>query len=455
MAVFPPRTPERDRVGPVVFSQLRTSFLLADRGTVQITGEIADISTSRTRFDLVDTSGALDARTRSIPVICRPETVRGLLVGDVVELRGAFDLLEQDCLLVLRPMRVTKKERRGRLPAAEQRAGIARDPRTCAAARDRLRRRTAPPPRLPVRAGAPGSLRVTFIGPLGDVAQADITAGLRLDRLEPRWRGIPFHDSQAIADVIRSVSPEDTDLIVVYRGGGRWRDGVALNDVRVVNAVAEAAVPVVTAIGPTATEAAVAWVADGAFRTPTDVRKALNAHQHVGNPDPDHVRRPRHGARGRGSSTTVASACAAEGPSDPESSSAHPDAHVVAARAEAASARRALVEAERTFALHRIRVRAVVLGSTAAMATILATVSLRAWMAGAPWYAVVGSGLGLLIAGSAGSVFLFRGRSRALRPPRRVRVGTPQVGEDAWLSAMRHASAPRRYRRLHGTADGG
>jgi exodeoxyribonuclease VII large subunit len=455
MVAFPLQTPERDRVGSVVFAQLRSSFLLADRGTVEITGEIADISTSRTRFDLVDTSGILDATTRSIPVICRPETVRGLRVGDVVELRGTFDLLEQDCLLVLRPMRVTKKEQRGRLPAAEQRARIARDPRTRAAARDRLRRRTAPPSRLPVRAAPTGSLRVTFIGPLSDVGQADIKAGLRLDRLEPRWRDVPFHDSQAIADVIRSVSTEDTDLIVVYRGGGEWRDWVALNDVRVVNAVAEAAVPVVTAIGHTTTEAAVAWVADGDFRTPIDVRKALNAHQHVGNPDPHRVRRPRHTARTPGASTKVPSACAAEGPSDPVSTALHPDAHVVTARAEVAAARRALIDAERSFALHRIRVRAVVLGSATATVTILTTVGLRAWMADASWQAGVGSGLGLLIAGSAGTVFLFRGRSRALRPPRRVREGVPPVGGDAWLSALRQASAPRQYRRLHGVADGG
>jgi exodeoxyribonuclease VII large subunit len=455
MAAFPPQTPEREGVGAVVFSQLRTSFLLSDKGTVQITGEMADISMSRTRFDLVDASGVLDATTRSIPVICRPETVRGLLVGDVVELRGRFDLLEKDCLLVLRATRVTKEERRGRLPAAEQRAAIARDPRTCAAARDRLRRRSTPPPRLPVRAGPAGSLRVTFIGPLSDVARADIKAGLRLDRLEPRWRDIPFHDSQAIADVIRSVSPEDTDLMVVYRGGGRWRDWVALNDVRVVNAVAEAVVPVVTAIGHTKTEAAVAWVADGDFRTPTDVRRALNAHQHVGNPDPDPVRRPRHGAPASGPSTKAPPACATEGPSDPVSTSEHPDAHVVTARAETAAARRALIDAERSFALHRIQVRAVVLGSAAAMVTILTTLNLRAWMADAPWYAIVGSGLGLLIAGSAGTVFLFRGRSRALRPPRRICVGMPQVGEDAWLFALRHASAPRHYRRLHGVADGG
>ncbi|WP_172457232.1 exodeoxyribonuclease VII large subunit [Clavibacter michiganensis] len=452
MAAFPPQTPGRGAAEVVTFSQLSSSFLLSERETVKISGEIAEISKTRTRFELVDMTGVLDGRTRSIPTICNPETITGLRVGDVVELTGRFDVLDQDCLLALRATRASKKESRGRLSPREQRARLANDPRTCAVARHRLERRTTPPSGLPRSVSPSGSLRVTFIGPLSDTARSDIKSGLRLDKMEPRWFGIPFNDSQAIADRVTSVSKEDTDLIVLFRGGGKWRDWVVLNDVRVINAVAEADVPVVTAVGHTTTDAAVAWVADGDFRTPTEVRTALHKLLYVNTPSPLDVPAPRRSAPISAPPPATTSPCGAERLAAEHARSAPTQHDLVTARAEVAEARRLVVEAERSFALHRIQVRAVVLGLSAGIGTVVATLNLSSWMSTDPWYAIVGSALGLLTAGTAGAVFLFRGRSRALLPPRRIREGMPEVGQDAWLFALRHAQSPRQYRRLHGSS---
>jgi len=120
---------------------------------------------------------------------------------------------------------------------------------------------------------------VHWIGPLSQETRRDID-GLLNRRVRSSWTTVSFRDANQIADAIHAASTHDgvpPDLVVLFRGGGSWRDWFVLNDPIVVNAVAGARRPIVTAVGHQGDTPAITSVGAGNFNTPTDIAKAVNA----------------------------------------------------------------------------------------------------------------------------------------------------------------------------------
>ncbi|MBM7411231.1 exodeoxyribonuclease VII large subunit [Clavibacter michiganensis] len=428
-------------------------------------------------FELVDHDGYLTSTTASIEVKLPANGTATPAEGTVVDVTGTLSLQGRDFRHLLLGSAVSATDLRGRLSADVRRGALSSHPSLRPEAQEKLKARRPAPTKLDgVLADDRGPVRVTFLGPRTSSTRADIKDSLPKE-VVATWADVNFWRAEDIAEAITAVAARDADLLVVHRGGGGWRDWIALDDVRVLGAVADCAVPVVTAIGHASDRVAISWVAAASFITPTAVGAALRRRAARLGYEPRSASAvsavaPAPAPAPQGSANLAAlverclgaeAAASARALAAEREASAriaeirmtagqHHEAEAEARRA-AAEARRLVVQAERSFALHRIQVRAITLGLVAAVSTVVVAHGLPAWLPADPWYASAGSALAALTAGTAGTVFLFRGRSRALTPPRRIREGMPEEGEDAWLFALRHAQSPRRYRRLHGSSE--
>jgi exodeoxyribonuclease VII large subunit len=455
----------------ISFRELLERARSGDASAFRIRGEVhrprpGDEASGAVWCELVQPDGRLTSSTTSIEAKLPATAGPSPEAGTVIEVTGTLVVRDRDFTHQLEVTSISPGAAPGRLAADVRRQRLASDPSLRPSTQAKLA--AARPARAWLEMDLPRgrNLRVTFIGPRTSATRADIEQGLP-SLVSATWKEVSFWKPDHVAAEISAGASSDADLIVLHRGGGGWRDWIALDDMRVLLAVATSDVPVVTAIGHAADRPAIAWLASASFTTPTAVGTALRRLT---------SRVPERGSTSTPSSTRAqpdlvaavdrcvsaeASASARAIAAEREASARIAEIHKTAgqhleaeaeARRAAADARRLVVQAERSFALHRIQVRAMVLGLVAAISTVVVAHGLPAWLPAAPWYASVGSAVAALTAGTAGTVFLFQGRSRALTPPRRVREGLPRVGEDAWLFALRHAQSPRQYRRLHGSA---
>jgi exodeoxyribonuclease VII large subunit len=412
------------------------------RGEVQ--GRTERLSGARARFELVDGDGDLSPTgTKSIPVLCGASSLMTIRDGDVVEVIWYWHI-DDKLTWCVTASAVTKGGARGRLPFPTQLAAVRAHPDLSPVAARKLELKTRLTKRLPVTLPPDRRLRVTWIGPYSAHARKDIQGQLPERSVESEWVAVSFWNPVAIAEAIATAAaaPTDRDLIVIYRGGGSWRDWVALNKVSLVNAVAESRVPIVTAIGHEKQDVAIGWVSDGNFGTPTEVRKAMHS-----------LVREQHNKDEADREAEQASAMLAGLRSTREELSEARGA-LGAARAESRGAVQMQVSLARSLALYRIRVRGWMQGAAAAVATVICVFVVPWMLPHHHWFVPWGAAVAILAAGTATTTFLCRAEQRARRPPTRPRPASPEVGSAPWFAQMEATRCPRHYRGLQTDAAG-
>lgn len=448
------------------FAEL-TAHIDSSQSAIELDGEVHGISSVENRrrwFELIDRAGPPGPDAPSIRVSA-PTTLCGTVRdGDCVRVRGTLQIRLDGARLELDAKTVSRSKGDAWYTPAGQRTAATRSPILATAARTKLRDPAGKPAprRFPVRSPAARRLRVHWIGPKRSATRADIEAVLD-KRVESVWTAVSFHDPQNIADAIRDaqrLTPRP-DAIVVFRGGGSWRDWQVLGDARILNVVAAADVPVVTAVGHERDNPAVSYVAVANFNTPTDVVKAVNATFYTD-------KKPaRAAARAVPPvDSTVQSALRRAGTENAELRQQLTDARqqlTVAkdqqrqANVERSTAQHAArtwqtscIDRARQRSLERIRLRG--LRQAIAVAALTALVlCLTPTLVSSTWWVLLLVEAGTLTAGILLVVAAATSSRRAQRPPRRPQQA-PETGTDAWFTDIDAARTPRHYRRLQPTA---
>ena len=124
--------------------------------------------------------------------------------------------------------------------------------------------------------------RLLLLTPEGSEGGADFTHKARAmgERGGLIPRALPVQGPEAagrLSAAIRELTPEDADVVCLVRGGGSWADLRTFDDLDLARAIAECAIPVMTAIGHKRNVGLADLVAAAAFPTPTDAGALLDA----------------------------------------------------------------------------------------------------------------------------------------------------------------------------------
>lgn len=120
----------------------------------------------------------------------------------------------------------------------------------------------------------------------------------RRGALSERGVGVQGRDAAAeLSSVLRSITPEDADLVCIVRGGGSWADLRTFDDLELARAIATCAVPVMVAVGHHGNVSLADLVAAATFPTPNDAGARLdnayrNQHSKNGRTERDRAARP-------------------------------------------------------------------------------------------------------------------------------------------------------------------
>jgi exodeoxyribonuclease VII large subunit len=461
----------------ITFADLFDRARSGNSEQIRLRGEVQSrpdkLRDKRVMIEVVELQGPLHPRkTKSIPVLCDPASLESIRDNNVVEVTGRL-VLDDKFTWWLNAHHVEKQAGRGRLSAAAQRTSARNHPAIAPAAAEKLALKKPAPKRLPVTLPPGRRLKVTWIGPFSHHARKDIQGQLPEESIDSDWQQVSFYDPTAIAERISAVD-RDQDLIVVYRGGGSWRDWLPLNDVAVVNAVAASTVPVVAAVGHETTDVTLAWVSAGSFGTPTEVRKALRKLVFDG----------RTGSRYSGSWHHRYGIATDEHEfGTPATTTAEPDAALVAARARTAEAKaetaqlraqlrtlgdelkaarsdahthsgamhritRERVSLARELALVRIEVRGIAQGLATGLGTMIAVYFVPQTITHQKWWVLGIIYAAIVLLGTSASVFFWSSVKRARKKLRRPYPEAVEVGTPTWFIRMSAVMQPRHYRRL-------
>lgn len=436
------------------FAQLVEDMTPHRDATVTMHGEVhglrADRSGWRSWFELIDRSCPITPLAPSVQVSCPNDLLEDIADGDHVLLDGRITMpANSELRVLLDATRVERKSRAARFTATAQRRALLRRDDLLPKARTALSGRAARPAArtLPIDVRTQTPLRVHWIGPKHSQAQSDIERALH-GPIVSDWSRVSFRDADAVAEAIHQVdhSVDPPDLIVVYRGGGSWRDWLVLNDIRVVNAVASTQLPIVTAVGHQESTPAITYTADGNFITPTDVARTVTAAFHRTSAEDATTQRER----------TLQSRLSA---AREETHSALQSAEHLRQQLQATETQTRSMQTSRDYwrrlcsdraeqeALARIARRGALQGvltvMVAALAVALLSISdLFSWWLTALLCTVIG-GSAVVIARA-----LFRSRIRASRH-RNPAPDAPARGSSLWLDAVDAATTPRAFRTVN------
>ncbi|GGC84476.1 hypothetical protein GCM10011512_09140 [Tersicoccus solisilvae] len=385
-------------------------------------------------------------------------------VGDVVDVTGTLVVDAKSLGTRLEVTGIKHRPHAGLGPVARalRSDAVRGDPRLSEAARVLMERATRN--RGSIDLALPSPLRLHCIGPRHGATRADIAGPLSPPelRVQATWASpASFHEPDQIIAELAKV--KDADLILLYRGGGTWRDWLPLSDIGLLNAVVASPVPVMTALGHSADQPLVSVVSAVDVSTPTEAAHQIAARLRRSS-GPPHTRR-----RVGGKAWPPAPPAARPVVMDEEVKRqleetrvrlVQLEEHATALRADAASAHDAArwqhhhrVACTRALALERIGTR----GRSHALITLLAGVMacIALSQAGTTLlgpslpllFALVGIALPVLV------LHFLRARKRAVRPRRRVRrrsptQSPPPFGSEAWFSGMEAVRTPRRMRAL-------
>lgn len=418
---------------------------------IQVRGEVQQLSTSGW-FDLVDVTAPISARMRSIRTVVRGAAGAALQNGSQVLVTGTLRLEPQTLGVILDADAATAVPGAARLTQEAQLRAARSALRGTAAGRKLAARKPAKrwiPEEMFAGIRRP---RVQWISPKSSMAFGDVHRDGAKAPFDSTYTRVSFTDPAAIAAAVSGT--HDADVIVLFRGGGGWRDWISLNDQQVIDAVATSSIPVFTGIGHFDDAPAVTYVAAAAFATPTAVADALRSH--LKRAETARARAAEARRRQDAQAAAAVAAHTADRKAADELRAARDAASVARAEHAREQADHRVTVTEhardlRTLAMLRIGIRsallAVLVAALMVAAPFLAS-GLSALPVRAAWWDPTCEALPLAIraTGVLCLIGLARSRKRAATTIRRPKVPGKAVGSWEWVREMRAVRTPRAYR---------
>ncbi|MBF4563577.1 exodeoxyribonuclease VII large subunit [Plantibacter sp. VKM Ac-2876] len=280
--------------------------------------------------------------------------------------------------------------------------------------------------------------RVVVLRPADSQTNDEFSGGFRKAGLREDHMPVSF-DAAPLSAALEAVSSDGETVVAIHRGGGHWSGRAALDDVRVVRAILDCAVPVLTGIGHSADLTVSDRAAFAAATTPTDLGKRIGAIAFAQS-------RPARRVEKSSAHPSALHSRNRDRHDDLARQRKHEAAELRAARASADWQFHRRIDEARSAAMYRLRVRGAILAMLWAVAGVILAGSSLAVLAGnsasAPVLAWMAAGCLLMMACSGSS-----GRRATWVTARQRKRGWPPIDDESWFVTAAQVRTPRQFRR--------